>query len=205
MLRCIAGCKPNIWDNFWHRKLWPMRPMRMGSRDQLSVLENLKFWADIYGGPRPEVRFCLYLEDLAHRPAANLSAGQKRRLGLARMLVTGCALWVMDEPTVSLDVQNVALFRTCVESAFAGWWRCILATTTLILNVAESLDLTVYIASWICHPPHLRRRWNDPALSRAICLAVRSGGGFGLALSFLFDCCGLNPLCTWVRISPLWL
>jgi heme exporter protein A len=50
------------------------------------------------------------LRALADRRAANLSAGQKRRLGLARLLVTGRPVWVMDEPTVSLDVASVALF-----------------------------------------------------------------------------------------------
>ena len=50
------------------------------------------------------------LTGLQNRRAADLSAGQKRRLGLARLLVTGRAVWLLDEPTVSLDTASVGLF-----------------------------------------------------------------------------------------------
>ena len=57
------------------------------------------------------------LSELRDRQAANLSAGQKRRLGLARLLVTGRPVWVLDEPTVSLDTASVALFGDVVNGA----------------------------------------------------------------------------------------
>ncbi len=62
------------------------------------------------------------LVSLRDRMAQNLSAGQKRRLGLARLLVTGRAVWVLDEPTVSLDAGSVALFVAVLRGASGGGW-----------------------------------------------------------------------------------
>jgi heme exporter protein A len=68
------------------------------------------------------------LTDLARRPAQNLSAGQKRRLGLARLLVTGRKVWLLDEPTVSLDAASVALFADAVRAHLAGGGLALIAT-----------------------------------------------------------------------------
>ncbi|HSG54101.1 MAG TPA: heme ABC exporter ATP-binding protein CcmA, partial [Paracoccaceae bacterium] len=80
-----------------------------GIKSVLSVAENLRFWARVFGtGDIAPALRAFDLEGLAERPAGALSAGQKRRLGLARLLVTGRPLWVLDEPTVSLDTDAVA-------------------------------------------------------------------------------------------------
>jgi heme exporter protein A len=68
------------------------------------------------------------LTDLARRPAGALSAGQKRRLGLARLLVTGRKVWLLDEPTVSLDAGSVALFADAVRAHLAGGGVALIAT-----------------------------------------------------------------------------
>jgi heme exporter protein A len=76
-----------------------------GLKTMLSVEENLRFWADVFGQTDIEQAIQAFdLVDLRSRLAGSLSAGQKRRLGLARLLVTGRPIWVLDEPTVSLDV-----------------------------------------------------------------------------------------------------
>jgi len=114
----------------------------------MTVLENLAFWASIYRGPSPDVALDAYdLHALADRPAANLSAGQKRRLGLARMQVSGCALWVMDEPTVSLDADNVALFRAALARHVQSGGAAVI-TTHIDLEIASAqlLDLTRFKA-----------------------------------------------------------
>ena len=59
----------------------------------------------------------MQLGPLATRLAHNLLAGQKRRLGLAWLLVTGRPIWLLDEPTVSLDRDMVALFA----GVLAAW------------------------------------------------------------------------------------
>ena len=148
LLRCIAGLQTPTSGIILAPETVAYAAHADGLKGQLSVLENLKFWADIYGGPRPDVAPNSYsLGNLAYQPAANLSAGQQRRLGLARMLVTGCRLWVLDEPTVSLDVQNVALFRKVLKAHLQGGGAAVLATHIDFELLAESLDLTNYIAS----------------------------------------------------------
>lgn len=148
LLRCIAGLQTPTSGKILVPETVAYAAHANGLKGQLSVFENLKFWADIYGGPRPDVALNSYsLENFAYQPAANLSAGQQRRLGLARMLVTGCGLWVLDEPTVSLDVQNVALFYKVLKAHLQGGGAAVLATHIDFQLSAESLDLTSYIAS----------------------------------------------------------
>lgn len=100
-----------------------------GVKGVMSVAENLRFWAAVYGGsdivPALEAFDLLGLEG---RAAQNLSAGQRRRLGLARMAVTGRPIWALDEPTVSLDTASVGLFARAVERHLRSGGAAILAT-----------------------------------------------------------------------------
>jgi heme exporter protein A len=92
------------------------------------------------------------LTGLADRVAGALSAGQKRRLGLARMVVTGRPVWVLDEPTVSLDVAAVALFAQAVRSHLANGGMALMAThIDLGLAEARMLDLGPYRAKAPAH------------------------------------------------------
>lgn len=117
-----------------------------GLKSTLTVAENLAFWAAIYGGPAPhQATEALNLTALVRRRAGELSAGQKRRLGLARLLVTGRPLWLLDEPTVSLDVASVALFAGVVRGHLAAGGAAIIAThVDLGLPEAQVLDLDPY-------------------------------------------------------------
>lgn len=73
----------------------------------LSVAENLAFWARLLGGGDPEKALARFaLESYAHIPAALLSAGQRRRLALSRLELVPRPLWLLDEPTVSLDAAS---------------------------------------------------------------------------------------------------
>jgi len=117
-----------------------------GLKSSLTLTENLAFWAAIFGTTATEqaVR-ALDLAPLIRRRAGELSAGQKRRLGLARLLVTGRPLWLLDEPTVSLDAASVALFAGVLRQHLAGGGAAIIAThIDLALPEARVLDLDPY-------------------------------------------------------------
>ena len=89
----------------------------LGHRDALkpalSVAENLAFWADFLGGERFDAVESLTgvgLDHAADLPAAFLSAGQRRRLSLARLLTVRRPVWLLDEPTTALDVAGQDMF-----------------------------------------------------------------------------------------------
>lgn len=119
-----------------------------GLKGQLTVAENLTFWADVFGHSGIDNAMDTFdLRPLASRQAQNLSAGQKRRLGLARMLVTGRAIWLMDEPTVSLDRANVKVFAGMIEAHLAGGGIAVLAThIDLGLQSATEFDIAPFRA-----------------------------------------------------------
>ncbi|RRH75816.1 heme ABC exporter ATP-binding protein CcmA [Falsigemmobacter faecalis] len=121
-----------------------------GLKPTLTVQENLTFWASVFGQGQAAVTAALRamdLEKLTDRPAQNLSAGQKRRLGLARLLVTGRPVWLLDEPTVSLDAASVGLFAAMVKRHLASGGAAVLAThIDLGLETATVLDLSPFRA-----------------------------------------------------------
>jgi len=116
-----------------------------GVKPTLSVAENLGFWANMFGqrdiGP---ALAAFDLEALAARPAQTLSAGQKRRLGLARMMVSDRPVWMFDEPTVSLDAGSVARFAQAVQAHCAAGGSAVMATHVELGLPARELDLLPY-------------------------------------------------------------
>ncbi|SFC57490.1 heme ABC exporter ATP-binding protein CcmA [Tropicimonas isoalkanivorans] len=120
-----------------------------GIKATLSVEENLRFWARLHGTASITAALRDFnLETLAERPAGSLSAGQKRRLGLARMAVTGRAVWLFDEPTISLDADSVALFAAAVGRHLEVGGSAVIAThIDLGLAGADVLDLAPYKAA----------------------------------------------------------
>lgn len=147
LLRTLAGLQPPVLGAI------EMAPDAVayaahadGLKSSLTLAENLSFWAAIYGGPpiEPAMR-ALDLSALTTRRAGELSAGQKRRLGLARLLITGRPLWLLDEPTVSLDVASTALFAGVVRQHLGAGGAAIIAThVELALPEAQVLDLEPY-------------------------------------------------------------
>ncbi len=118
-----------------------------GIKQVLTVSENLRLWAAVFGVASIETALVAFnLVELADRPAGSLSAGQKRRLGLARLMVTGRPIWVLDEPTVSLDVASVALFADAVRGHLAGGGMALMATHIDLGLEAQVFDVTGYKA-----------------------------------------------------------
>ena len=78
----------------------------------LTAAENLRFWCGNEAvGPALKT---FGIGRLADRPARLLSAGQRRRLALARIAANPCPLWLLDEPTSGLDEEAAALFATAL-------------------------------------------------------------------------------------------
>ncbi len=119
-----------------------------GIKAQMTVAENLRFWAEVFGTNGIENALEHFdLNPLRHRLAHHLSAGQKRRLGLSRLLVTGRPIWVLDEPTVSLDTANVALFGQMIATHLKGGGIAVIAThIDLGLKDASLLDIAQFAA-----------------------------------------------------------
>lgn len=112
-----------------------------GLKATLTVRENLSFWARVHDRPLGDALVRMNLDRLADRPAQALSAGQKRRLGLARLLVTGRPVWLLDEPTVSLDAASVALFGAVLQQHLAGGGAAVIATHVDLGIDAEVLEM----------------------------------------------------------------
>jgi len=124
-----------------------------GIKHMLSVRENLQFWAEVFGTGTIEPALQAFdLNTLASRPAGALSAGQKRRLGLARLLVTGRKIWVLDEPTVSLDVEATALFAAAIRAHLGAGGLALIATHIDLGLDADVLDLAPFKAK----PPQIQ-------------------------------------------------
>lgn len=113
-----------------------------GLKPTLTVTENLTFWASVFGTRDIQPALDAFaLNELADRHAGNLSAGQKRRLGLARMLVTGRPIWMLDEPTVSLDKTAVAMFADAVRAHLGQGGSALIATHIDLGLDGEVLDV----------------------------------------------------------------
>ncbi|MAY88915.1 MAG: heme ABC exporter ATP-binding protein CcmA [Pseudooceanicola sp.] len=119
-----------------------------GLKPTLTVAENLRFWAAVFGTRDINPALAAYdLAPLAERPAGMLSAGQKRRLGLARLMVTNRPLWALDEPTVSLDTTAVAQFASVLRDHLWQGGAALIATHIDLGITADTLDLGPYRAA----------------------------------------------------------
>jgi heme exporter protein A len=120
----------------------------LGHRDALkpalSVLENLQFWRDFLGGKPSDPSQGLEAVGLAHAadlPAAYLSAGQRRRLSLARLLAVRRPVWLLDEPTTALDATGQDMVAGLMRDHLAGGGLIVAATHSPLGLAARELRI----------------------------------------------------------------
>ena len=133
---------------------------RDGLKSSLTAAENLAFAQSLLGMKRLDPRAALDRLGLAHAldlPVAYLSAGQRRRVALARLLVCARPLWLLDEPTAALDTASQALLAGLMaEHRAAG--GLVIAATHQALGLDDARNLHIAPA-----PP----RAPDPEMSDA--------------------------------------
>jgi heme exporter protein A len=107
---------------------------RNGMKQQLTVGENLSFWRDLMrrsGRPAvtvSEAAAAVGLEALLSLPYGYLSAGQQRRIAIARLLVARRLVWIVDEPTAGLDAQSEEIFAGLVDRHLEAGGLALIAT-----------------------------------------------------------------------------
>jgi heme exporter protein A len=120
----------------------------LGHRDALkptlSVRENLSFWREFLGGEAGDASHSLSqvaLDHAAHLPAAYLSAGQRRRLSIARLISVKRPIWLLDEPTSALDASGQDLFAGLMRDHLARGGLIVAATHAPLGIEAKELRL----------------------------------------------------------------
>ena len=126
----------------------PEQAHYLGHRDALkpalSVIENLLFWRDFLGGEAFDISESLTavgLDHALHLPAAYLSAGQRRRLSVARLMTVRRPIWLLDEPTNALDAAGQRLFAGLMGDHLARGGLVVAATHAPLGITARELRI----------------------------------------------------------------
>lgn len=133
-------------------------------KNALTVRENLSFWRAFCGEPDLIVEAALERVDLSHAidlPFGYLSAGQKRRASIARLLVSHKPLWIVDEPTSALNSASSERFREIIAHHCASGGM-VVAATHLPLGIANSGQL---------HLERLRENYEDAFIAGSEAMA----------------------------------
>ena len=143
LLGAISGRIPlNEGELQWRMDDEPLTPKQAASsvamlshdgaiKAGLTVAENLAFWARIYNKPKTEVPPVIEevkIVGLEDRRAGTLSAGQMRRLSFARILLANRPVWLLDEPTASIDAGGRADISALIEDHSSRGGLAIIAT-----------------------------------------------------------------------------
>ena len=115
-------------QNFHGSLVWLAH--RTGLKGDLNMLENLQFERSLRqqsSGDSESVYERLGIERLRKLPLRSLSAGQQRRVALARLLLADVPLWMLDEPFTNLDREGRKLVMELVEEHLAAGGLCVMA------------------------------------------------------------------------------
>ncbi len=118
-----------------------------GLKPAFSIRQNLDFWVRYMGGPNPsrsdDALDKWQIRSIAAIPAQFLSAGQRKRTTLARLLLVDRPIWLLDEPTVSLDAAGRAILQDVMVAHAARGGTIMVAThDEMTLPRGQVLDLS---------------------------------------------------------------
>jgi heme exporter protein A len=107
-------------------------------KSDLTALENLHYGVqlrrEVSAQNLLDILHRLGIQACAHLPARVLSAGQKRRLAIARVIASDAPLWVLDEPITNLDVSGISLFEGCMAEHLRSGGLILTAAHQLLLK-----------------------------------------------------------------------
>jgi heme exporter protein A len=116
-----------------------------GIKSALTLRENLDFWVNFLGGDGADLAGAYRtfgLAELKQLPAGLLSAGQKRKLALLRLFAAQRPIWLLDEPSVSLDAASVKMLGKAISRHLAQGGIAVVAShTPLKLRFTRELAL----------------------------------------------------------------
>lgn len=150
LLRCVAGLLPvESGDIHWghtpvascrdsfHQHLAYLAHVNALKAD-LTALENIHYGVgvrrQVSTDEARETLRRLQLGECIDLPVRAMSAGQKRRVSIARILLTKARLWVLDEPITNLDKSGIALFESCMAEHLSGQGMIVTAAHQLLLQ-----------------------------------------------------------------------
>ena len=145
LLRTIAGLLPTSSGRMAIEGAIALSDENLGLDGNLPLEKALAFWAklDGSGAERFDNAFkAMDLTGLTDVPVRYLSSGQRRRASLARMIASGAAIWLLDEPYNGLDSSsNTRLDEALLRHASAGGIAIVAAHQSPTINIAESIAL----------------------------------------------------------------
>jgi len=154
LLRLVAGLLPAeagvlLWqgedaaaDRVAHARRLRYLSHQDALKPSLTARENLRLFARLWGGEVDAALAAVGLLDLADLPARVFSSGQQRRLALARLALAPAPLWLLDEPTVGLDLASVARLGGLLAAHRAAG-GAVMAATHLPLPLPDARELAL--------------------------------------------------------------
>jgi heme exporter protein A len=145
LLRAIAGLLSLSVGSLQVAGTMALTDEGIGLDDQATLENALRFWTKLDGASNAVLEKALDALDLvplAELPVRMLSAGQKRRGSLARMIASGAQIWLLDEPYNGLDQASVARLDTAIQRHTANGGIALVASHIApTVNVARSIML----------------------------------------------------------------
>lgn len=143
LLKCLAGLlRADKGDVFWQGEQSSIAYLghNDGHKKHLTVCENLEFWHSIYGSSSDldTVMQRVDIWDFRDLEAKNLSAGQSRRVALARLLLKDAKLWLMDEPAAPMDSDGRELIVDLIEAHLLNDGIALIATHSAPLKIGSN-------------------------------------------------------------------